>query len=110
MTAKGPTAVGPESLDARRRIRCLIQHPLQRPSEARLPAAGGILSLGEGVGLALRSRWAGLLVVVESGFFIPLEIYSLLREPSLTIVVVLALNVTIFVYLHRNRDRLFRHG
>ena len=47
MTAKGPTPVGPETLDARRRIRRLTQHPLQRPLEARLPTAGGILSLGE---------------------------------------------------------------
>ena len=69
----------------------------------------GLLSLAEGVGLALRTRWAGLLVVVESGFFVPLETYGLIKNPSATIVVVLILNVTILVYLHRNRKRLFRH-
>ena len=47
MTAKGPAPAGPEPLDARRRIRRPIQHPLQWPPEARLPTAGGILALGE---------------------------------------------------------------
>ena len=70
----------------------------------------GLLSLSEGVGLVLRVRWAGLLVVAESGFFVPLETYSLITSPSPTIVVVLLLNVAILVYLHRNRERLFRHG
>ena len=70
----------------------------------------GLLSLAEGVGLALRTKWAGILVVAESGFFIPLETYGLIRNPSPTILVVLILNVTILVYLHRNRKRLFNHG
>ena len=70
----------------------------------------GVLSLAEGCGLALRTRWAGLLVVAESGFFVPLETYALIKNPSLTIVAVLILNVAILVYLHRNRERLFRHG
>src|SRR5262245_55327416 len=54
----------------------------------------GVLSLAEGVGLALRTKWAGLLVVAESGFFIPLETYALIRNPSPTILAVLILNVT----------------
>ena len=69
----------------------------------------GLLSLGEGVGLAMRARWAGLLVIAESGFFVPLETYALIKNPSATIVVVLIVNVAIVVYLHRNRNRLFRH-
>jgi uncharacterized membrane protein (DUF2068 family) len=69
----------------------------------------GVLSLAEGIGLALRTRWAGLLVVAESGFFVPLETYGLIRNPSATILAVLILNVTILVYLHRNRKRLFSH-
>jgi uncharacterized membrane protein (DUF2068 family) len=69
----------------------------------------GLLSVGEGVGLALRARWAGLLVIAESGFFVPLETYALIRRPSLTIVAILILNVAIVLYLHRNRERLFRH-
>ena len=69
----------------------------------------GVLSLAEGIGLALRTKWAGLLVVAESGFFVPLETYGLIRNPSPTILAVLILNVTILVYLHRNRKRLFSH-
>jgi uncharacterized membrane protein (DUF2068 family) len=69
----------------------------------------GLLSLAEGVGLAFRTRWAGLLVVAESGFFIPLETYGMIKNPSGTILAILILNVAILVYLHRNRKRLFRH-
>jgi uncharacterized membrane protein (DUF2068 family) len=69
----------------------------------------GLLSVAEGVGLAMRVRWAGFLVVAESGFFVPLETYGLIRNPSLTITAILIVNVAIVVYLHRNRDRLFRH-
>jgi len=67
----------------------------------------GVLSLGEGFGLARRTRWAGLLVVGESGFFVPLETYGLIKTPSLTIAAILIVNVAIVVYLHRNRARLF---
>lgn len=70
----------------------------------------GLLSLSEGAGLAFRARWARLLVVAESGFFIPLEVYALIKNPSATILAILILNIAIVVYLHRNRDRLFRHG
>jgi uncharacterized membrane protein (DUF2068 family) len=67
----------------------------------------GVLSLAEGVGLARRTRWVGLLVVTESGFFVPLETYALIKGPSLTILAILIVNVAIVVYLHRNRRRLF---
>ncbi len=70
----------------------------------------GMLSLGEGIGLVLRSRWAGMLVVAESAFFVPIESYTLVKNPSLTIVLILIVNVAIVLYLHRNRERLFRHG
>jgi uncharacterized membrane protein (DUF2068 family) len=70
----------------------------------------GLLSVCEGLGLAMRVHWAGLLVIAESGFFVPLETYALIKKPSVTIVVVLLLNVAIVLYLHRNRNRLFRHG
>jgi uncharacterized membrane protein (DUF2068 family) len=84
------------------------------PANVRWVATGtllyGILSLAEGLGLVFRLRAAGLLVVAESGFFVPIEIYGLLKEFSVTIAVVLVLNAAIVLYLHRNRERLFRHG
>ena len=70
----------------------------------------GLLSLAEAVGLVLRAGWAGLLVVAESAFFVPVETYALVKDFSLTITLVLMVNVAIVLYLHRNRDRLFRHG
>lgn len=69
----------------------------------------GLLSLAEGLGLTRRARWAGSLVVAESGFFVPIETYALIRRPSLAIVIVLLVNVAIVVYLYRNRVRLFTH-
>jgi len=69
----------------------------------------GLLSLTEGIGLSRRTRWAGFLVAAESGFFVPLETYSLITHPTPTILVVLIVNVAIVVYLVRNRERLFRH-
>ena len=84
------------------------------PMNVRWAATGtllyGLLSLGEGIGLLMRLRWAGMLVVVESGFFVPIETYALVKNPSVTIVSILVVNVAIVLYLHRNRERLFRHG
>lgn len=83
------------------------------PLNVRWAATGtllyGLLSLGEGIGLLLRSRWAGLLVIAESAFFVPIETYALVKNPTVTIVLILVVNVAIVLYLHRNRQRLFRH-
>ena len=83
------------------------------PGNVKWAATGallyGALSLGEGLGLILRSRWAGRLVLAESAFFVPVETYGIIKEPSAAIVVVLIVNVAIVVYLYRNRDHLFRH-
>jgi len=68
-----------------------------------------LFSLVEGVGLIFRVSWAGWLAIGESVFFIPIELYDLLRNFSWTIFGVLAINIIIAVYLLRNRDRLFRH-
>jgi uncharacterized membrane protein (DUF2068 family) len=79
-----------------------------------LVAAAGLLayslfSLVEGVGLIFRVSWAGWLAIGESAFFIPIEINHLCRHVSLTVFVVLGLNILIVWYLFQNRRRLFRH-
>jgi uncharacterized membrane protein (DUF2068 family) len=68
-----------------------------------------LFSLVEGIGLIFRVPWAGWLAIGESTFFIPIEVYELLRRFSLSLVVILGLNVTIVWYLFQNRHRLFRH-
>ena len=89
------------------------------PANVRLWATGTFLyslfALVEGVGLIFRMPWAGWLAIGESAFFIPIEIYELVRHPggeyhrSEVLLVVLVLNIFIVWYLYANRKRLFRH-
>jgi uncharacterized membrane protein (DUF2068 family) len=79
-----------------------------------LVAAAGLLayslfSFVEAVGLIFRVSWAGWLAIGESAFFIPIEINHLCRHATLTVFIVLALNILILWYLYQNRVRLFRH-
>jgi uncharacterized membrane protein (DUF2068 family) len=95
-----------------------------RLTEAKvLWAAAGTLvyslfSLVEAVGLMFRISWAGWLAIGESAFFIPIEIYELVRRTvperprpghMATLLVILGLNILIVWYLFQNRQRLFRH-
>jgi uncharacterized membrane protein (DUF2068 family) len=68
-----------------------------------------LFSLVEGIGLIFRVSWAGWLAIGESLFFIPIEVHELMRKPSLSLVVILGLNILIVWYLFQNRARLFRH-
>jgi uncharacterized membrane protein (DUF2068 family) len=84
-----------------------------------------LFSLVEGVGLIFRVPWAGWLAIGESAFFIPIEIFELVRRhrsempnparpellsnPQFGLLIVLAINVFIVWYLYTNRKRLFRH-
>lgn len=82
----------------------------------------GLFLTASGLGLALRAKWAIWLCIGESAFFIPIEIYELVRRrapetdlhrmfthPKIALAVLLAVNVFIVWYLYRNRERLFRH-
>jgi len=60
----------------------------------------------EGVGLAMRRRWAEYLIVIATGFLIPYEIYEVVNRVTLFRAGGLALNVLIVVYLAW-RKRLF---
>ena len=77
-----------------------------------------LFSLVEGVGLMFRVSWAGWMAIGESAFFIPIEIFELVRRTgpirprpghTATVLVILALNILIVWYLFQNRHRLFRH-
>jgi uncharacterized membrane protein (DUF2068 family) len=99
-----------------------------QPASVRKVALGtflcGLFLIVLGLGLAFRAKWAIWLAIGESAFFIPVEIFELVRHrrpgwpdysrpelfshPKLGLLLVLALNVAIVWYLLRNRQRLFR--
>jgi uncharacterized membrane protein (DUF2068 family) len=57
------------------------------------------LYLTEGIGLALRKRWAEYFTIVSTSLFIPLEIYELAKRVNLAKGIVLLVNAGIVVYL-----------
>jgi len=60
----------------------------------------------EGVGLAMRRRWAEYLTVIATGILIPFELYEVVTHPTLFKVGALALNLAVVGYL-AYRKRLF---
>ncbi len=83
----------------------------------------GLFKTVGGIGLAFRVPWAVWLAIGESFFFIPIEIFELVRPHSLdsemhphrmlnhtkeAIFIVLIINVLIVFYLYKNRQRIFR--
>ena len=90
------------------------------PANVREVASGtflcGLFLIVLGLGLAFRAKWAIWLAIGESAFFIPIEIFELVRRPEtphhqfpIGLLVVLIINVVIVWYLFENRQRLFRH-
>jgi len=81
----------------------------------------GLFMLLQAVGLALRVSWIVWLVIAESAFFIPIEVFELVRQhvpnpehphlinPKIGIAIVLVINVAIVWYLFKNRERIIRH-
>ncbi len=84
----------------------------------------GLFLIVGGSGLALRAKWAIWLAIGESAFFIPIEVFELIRRrvppnpdihrtmfshPRIGLAIVLGVNVIIVWYLYKNRNRLFRH-
>ncbi|HJY84345.1 MAG TPA: DUF2127 domain-containing protein, partial [Candidatus Binatia bacterium] len=53
----------------------------------------------EGVGLWLARAWAEDLTILSTAGFLPVELYELIKQSSITKGVVLLLNVTIVLYL-----------
>lgn len=97
------------------------------PDNLRWLAAGsmlyGLFMLVQAFGLAFRVSWAVWLVIGESAFFIPIEVFELVRKrvapaeihphlfahPKIGVAIILALNIAIVWYLFKNRDRIIRH-
>jgi uncharacterized membrane protein (DUF2068 family) len=96
------------------------------PANVREIASGtllfGLFLLTCGVGLVFRAKWAIWVAIGESAFFIPVEIFEILRRrlpetdahqmfthPRIALATLLAANVFIVWYLFKNRARLFRH-
>jgi uncharacterized membrane protein (DUF2068 family) len=68
--------------------------------------AYALLEGTEGVGLAMRRRWAEYLTVIATGVLIPYEVYEVFHRPTLFKVGALLLNVAVVGYL-AYRKRLF---
>ena len=72
-------------------------------------AGYSLFMLLQAVGLWLRVGWIVWLVIGESAFFVPVEIFGLVSRPSWLRLAVLVINVIIVWYLFVNRARLIRH-
>ena len=97
------------------------------PNNLKWLAAGsviyGLFMLLQATGLIFRVSWIVWLVIAESAFFIPIEIFELVRKhvpnaenhphiiahPRIGVAIVLVVNVAIVWYLFQNRARIIRH-
>jgi uncharacterized membrane protein (DUF2068 family) len=70
---------------------------LEEISAATFVMAG--LFFTESLGLLFQKRWAEYMTVFETGLFIPLEIFELIRHVTLTKVSLLSINVAVVMYM-----------
>jgi uncharacterized membrane protein (DUF2068 family) len=61
--------------------------------------------LTEGIGLALRKRWAEYFTIITTASFLPLELYELFHHATLPKAFALAINIAVVVYLVRELRR-----
>jgi len=66
---------------------------------AGLAAIYAALYLVEGSGLLLRKRWAEWLTVIATGSFVPVEVYEIARQCSISRIALLIGNLAIVFYL-----------
>ena len=73
------------------------------PKQLRAASAGtfiyAALLLTEGVGLLLRKLWAEYFTIITTAGLIPLEVYELVKHPSVAKTVILIVNAAIVLYL-----------
>lgn len=68
-----------------------------------------IFMMLQATGLIFRLGWIVWLVIGESAFFVPIEVFELVHHPSWIRFSVLAVNLLIVWYLFANRARLIKH-
>ena len=59
----------------------------------------------EGIGLALRKRWAEYFTIIVTSSLLPLEVYALARHASVGEVFALVINLAVVAYLVRELRR-----
>ena len=102
-------------LDPEKKFFAELGNKLQKISPSSMRGVGigtllySIFSLVEGVGLIFRLRWIGWVVIGESLFFIPIEVYDIMHGFSVIVLSILVLNIFIVWYLLQNKERLFKH-
>jgi uncharacterized membrane protein (DUF2068 family) len=83
-------------------------------SQLRVVAIGalgyGALELVEGTGLWLEQLWAEYLTVIATSLLIPLELYELVRRPSIWKAAGIVVNVAIVAFLVRLLRRRLRRS
>lgn len=89
------------------RLSVVDDHTLKELSIGTFLYSG--LLLTEGIGLALRKRWAEYFTIIMTTSFIPLEIYELRHHVTTAKIVVLLINIAVVAYLiyelRRNQSR-----
>ena len=74
-------------------------------NDTKLKALSGLtfvysaLFLTEGIGLFFEKRWAEFLTIIATASLIPLELYELLKTPSVVKALMIVLNVGIVIFL-----------
>ncbi|MEO8449582.1 MAG: DUF2127 domain-containing protein [Gemmatimonadota bacterium] len=85
------------------RIFLRLAHSASVPSRIRLIAIGAalyaIFRFVEAFGLWKERRWAEWLAVVTGSFYIPFEVYALIRRPAIEPLGFLVVNLLIVAYL-----------
>jgi uncharacterized membrane protein (DUF2068 family) len=64
----------------------------------------------EGIGLALKKRWAEYFTIITTSSFLPLEIYELVRRVSAGRIFALVINLAVVAYLVIELRRSGEHG
>ena len=59
----------------------------------------------EGIGLALKKRWAEYFTIITTSSFLPLEVYEIFKDISVPKCLALVINIAVVIYLVRELRR-----